>query len=39
MAREDALAELVRHCGTQFDASVVDALLALERPGALPAAA
>jgi hypothetical protein len=39
MAREDALAELVRHRGTQFDASVVDALLALERPGALPAAA
>jgi len=30
---------LVRHRGTQFDASVVDALLALERPGALPAAA
>jgi diguanylate cyclase (GGDEF)-like protein/putative nucleotidyltransferase with HDIG domain len=39
MAREAALAELVRHRGTQFDASVVDALLALERPGALPAAA
>ena len=39
MAREDALAEVVRHRGTQFDASAVDALLALERPGALPAAA
>ena len=39
MAREAALAELVRHRGTQFDASVVDALLALERPRALPAAA
>ncbi len=29
--RDEALAELVRHRGTQFDAAVVDALLALER--------
>ncbi|HEX6743018.1 MAG TPA: diguanylate cyclase [Solirubrobacteraceae bacterium] len=39
MGREQALAELVRHRGTQFDAAVVDAVLALEHPGALPAAA
>jgi diguanylate cyclase (GGDEF)-like protein/putative nucleotidyltransferase with HDIG domain len=31
MEREEALEELVRHSGTQFDASVVDAVLALER--------
>lgn len=39
MGREEAIAELVRHRGTQFDEAVVDALLALERPHVLPAAA
>jgi HD-GYP domain-containing protein (c-di-GMP phosphodiesterase class II) len=31
LERDEALAELVRHRGTQFDPAVVDALLALER--------
>jgi diguanylate cyclase (GGDEF)-like protein len=31
MARDDALAELTRHAGTQFDADVVAALIAVER--------
>jgi diguanylate cyclase (GGDEF)-like protein/putative nucleotidyltransferase with HDIG domain len=31
MQRDDAFAELVRHSGTQFDAAVVEALVALER--------
>src|SRR4029079_12434715 len=31
MRRSEALAELVRCSGTQFDAAVVDAMLALER--------
>jgi HD-GYP domain-containing protein (c-di-GMP phosphodiesterase class II) len=35
----EAIAELVRHRGTQFDPVVVDALVALEHPGALSAAA
>jgi HD-GYP domain-containing protein (c-di-GMP phosphodiesterase class II) len=39
MGRGQAIAELVRHRGTQFDAAVVDALVELEHPGALPAAA
>ena len=39
MGREEAIAELVRHRGTQFDEAVVEALLSLERPHALPAAA
>jgi diguanylate cyclase (GGDEF)-like protein/putative nucleotidyltransferase with HDIG domain len=39
MSREQAMAELVRHRGTQFDAGAVDALLSLEDARALPAAA
>jgi diguanylate cyclase (GGDEF)-like protein/putative nucleotidyltransferase with HDIG domain len=31
MERDEAIDELVRHSGTQFDAAVVDAVLALER--------
>ncbi len=39
LAHDEALAEVVRHRAIQFDAAVVDALVALEHPGALPAAA
>jgi HD-GYP domain-containing protein (c-di-GMP phosphodiesterase class II) len=39
MGREQAIAEVVRHRGTQFDAAVVDALVALEHPRAVRAAA
>lgn len=39
MSREQAMAELMRHRGTQFDAGAVDALLSLEAARALPAAA
>ena len=39
MGREQPIAELVRHRATELDAAVVDALLALEHPEALPAAA
>jgi diguanylate cyclase (GGDEF)-like protein/putative nucleotidyltransferase with HDIG domain len=39
MDREEAMAELVRHRGTQFDAAAVDALLAIEHEHVLPAAA
>ncbi len=31
MDRDEALEELARHRGTQFDAGVVDAMLALDR--------
>jgi diguanylate cyclase (GGDEF)-like protein/putative nucleotidyltransferase with HDIG domain len=39
LTREAAIAELVRHRGTQFDAAVVDALLALEARDDVAAAA
>src|SRR5262249_24590036 len=39
LARDEAIAELVRHRGTQFDAAVVDALLALEADDDVAAAA
>jgi HD-GYP domain-containing protein (c-di-GMP phosphodiesterase class II) len=38
LERDKALAEVVRHRGTQFDPAVVDALLALERRELAPAA-
>jgi diguanylate cyclase (GGDEF)-like protein/putative nucleotidyltransferase with HDIG domain len=39
LQRDEAIAELLRHRGTQFDAAVVDALLALDRRPDLAAAA